>query len=345
MIRKQFINTKLPLIFFTVASLFTACGDELDDSDGIFRHEYLKKQIEFLDADYPTVSSDWSNDYDNKSWGSLMTEPDKVYLGVAYPKTDIDRAKLEHEVRYEKNEMEMLLHTAFPYLATIPAGIGGTAYQKEYKKMLASEEFKPILESKGGKIDSGLQYFVAYGDLKSHFLGRSDLGSLLIKSACENTKSLKYVKGRRMLRLLNGYYTVYMETTQAFFKDEKYNKADSYKDGEEPVYAQQIVYGKAIWATLESEYSDEDIQLAFSRAKKYDFDADKIKADKAVYKIFDKSVITMLSIGNSDEIFCGKVSLAELGKHLNARNYVDKSYGQPLFVKWQYIHNNSGIIH
>lgn len=349
MIRKQFINTKLSLIFFTVANLFTACGDELDDTEGIFRHEYLKKQIEFLDADFPTVSSDWADNsadsYESKSWGSLMTEPDKIYLGVAYPKTDIDRAKFDHELVHEKNEAEMLLNTAFPYMTTIPAGVGGAAYQKEYEKMLASEEFKLVLEGKGGKIDSGLYYFVTYGDLKKFFLGRSDLGKQLIRAAYENTKSLKYVKGRRMLRLLNGYYTVYIETPQAFFKDEKYNKADSYKDGEEPVYAQQIIYGKAVWATIESEYSDEDIQLAFSRAKEYDFDTDKIKTDKAVSKIFDKSVITMLSIGNSEKISCEKVSIAELGKHLTARNYVDKSYGQPLFVKWQYVHNNSGITH
>lgn len=106
------------------------------------------------------------------------------------------------------------------------------------------------------------------------------------------------------------------------------------------MYAKSIEYGKVIWVIVGSEYSNKELTTVLFYAKEYEFDETRINADKNIADVLDKSIITIMLIENSENIYCNSVSLKELEEQYFKRHYLRGSLGMPIFVRWQYVHDN-----
>ena len=341
MTQSLFNQTKILFLVLATLTIFASCESNDNDSSS-----NLKGQIKFLDENEDAVSSNWgvyNAEGEIFSLGILVTNPENVHLSAVYPESNIRTAQFENELRYTKNPIDFIASTPIPYIATLPEGAGINEYNSEYQKLLVSDNFDPILKNKGIKNIFGSYHIEKYEQIKDEFFGRSDIGKLFIKTAYNNTSKLGKIKGRKFLRSIREFYSIYTSTPEALFKEDKYNHPEYYEKGESPLHAKYITYGRLVWAILESEYSNQELNFAMSKAEEYNFDPIKIEADSYLSKIFERTAITVMSLGNSDKLFCQEVTIDELGKQLSTNYPKGTPFGQPIFIKWRYIHNDSDL--
>lgn len=336
-------SKKILLLFICLPSVFCACSDKSGDYE-----EERKSEIEFLKKEEPALTSDWGNfnipDGNVFSRGILIGNASQVYPGAVFSQSALLEGKFVDESTLARNAYDIEFDIwRTPQKITVAKGEGIAVYRKGIEQTVNSDGYQHMLkeDKKGsGSEDSS---FESYKELKKSFLGRSDIGKLVINAAYNNSKALKKVNGRMFYSLIERYFTVEMEMSEkGVFEDAKNNLRETHKESEQPVVVRRITYGKVLFAIVESEYAREDVSWAFSEAYNYGFNDAKIRADRTISKIFDKTVITAyLLSGDSYTTVSTPITIGQFGKFYYGRRHEGDLYGTPIFADCNYVYNNS----
>lgn len=271
-----------------------------------------------------------------------ITNPNGIYVGVAYDASSFGTT-FDNEITEPRNPIDIVFDFKDPYIDEVQKETGSIGYKLALKRAIKSEEYKSSLRASKPSVEYSMTSYSSYSDIEKSIAGSAQYGAVFSAKvkASASSRNIK-IQGRLLARMTGINFNVYMDTpikSKGFFKEMALNNSIR---GWNPVYMRSLTYGKAVYMSIESSYSYENIKKAFQASFSIGFASAKIKANEEITRILNSSVVTIFVIDDNSQgySFYNFDKIGEINNLLFSNKFDDVSYGFPIFCEGRYVLDN-----